>query len=74
MTSHDERVRKRHLANEKEDWIPMEKAWTGTGDFYAPSHEIRCRCTSTDRITGIKTASGIIDVKNMSFEEIILLA
>jgi len=73
ITSNDEKVRRKHRANEKEGWIPMSQAWKSTSDQYAPSHDIRCRCTSTDRIVGIKSAGGIIDTKNMSMDEVISL-
>lgn len=72
-TSNDEKVRPEHIANQAEGWIPMEKTWKGTGDDYAPSQDINCRCTSTDRIIGIKSISGIIDTKSISLEEIIAL-
>lgn len=49
----------------------MEKSWKATGDEYAPSHDINCRCTSTDKIVGIKTSRGILDTKTMSFAELI---
>jgi len=55
-TSSDEKVRPEHKANEDEGWIKMEDTWQATGDEYAPSQDINCRCTSTDRITAIKTA------------------
>lgn len=70
-TSNDEKVRPDHVANQAEGWIPMEKSWKATGDEYAPSHDINCRCTSTDRIVGIKTGHGILDTKSMSFAGLI---
>lgn len=70
-TSKDEKVRPTHVMNWEQGWIPMEKEWWATGDLYAPSRDINCRCTSTDRIIGIKTANGILDTKSMSFMELI---
>lgn len=60
-TSQDERVRAKHTANEEaivegheKGWIPLEMEFPGTKDQFAPSiKEIRCRCTSTHRITAI---------------------
>ena len=42
----------------------MEKTWKATGDEYAPSHDINCRCTSTDQITGIKEVRKISEDKS----------
>lgn len=56
-TSNDEKVRPEHKANEDEGWIAFDKTWSATGDEYAPSMDINCRCTSTDRITAIKTVN-----------------
>ena len=70
-TSQDEKVRPDHVANQAEGWIPMDRSWKATGDTYAPSHDINCRCTSTDKIIGIKTARGVIDTKSMSLLEIV---
>lgn len=70
-TSNDEKVRPDHVANQSEWWIPMDKSWKATGDEYAPSHDINCRCTSTDKIVGIKTARWILDTKLMTFPELI---
>lgn len=54
-TSHDEKVRPNHTANEAAGLIPLDQAFPGTGDQFAPSiNEIRCRCTSTHQIAGIK--------------------
>lgn len=72
-TSKDEKVRPTHAQNEGEGWIPFDKNWTGTGDEYAPSHDINCRCTGTDRIIGIRTKGGIVDTKGMELGNIIQL-
>jgi hypothetical protein len=58
-TSADEKVRPTHALNGSQGWIPFEKTWAGTGDEYAPSHDINCRCTGTDRIIGIKKTASI---------------
>jgi Phage Mu protein F like protein len=73
-TSNDEKVRPEHAANQAEGWIAIDKSWDGTGDEYAPSQDINCRCTSTDRIIGIKTSDGIIDTKLMSINDILTIA
>jgi len=53
-TSHDDKVRPTHTANEAAGWIPLTNSFPGTLDQFAPStNEIRCRCTSTHRITAI---------------------
>lgn len=53
-TSHDDKVRATHNANEAAGWIPLSAAFPGTLDQFAPStNEIRCRCTSTHRIVAI---------------------
>ena len=53
-TSHDDKVRATHNANEAAGWIPLGNSFPGTLDQFAPStNEIRCRCTSTHRITAI---------------------
>ena len=69
MTSHDEKVRPRHKANEyKADgtpvgYIPLDQPFPGTLDQFAPStNEIRCRCTSTHKIVGISGEKGIIPI------------
>lgn len=77
-TSHDDRVRPRHKANEAADWIPLDTAFPGTFDQFAPStNEIRCRCTSTHRITAITDGKTIhpiekgtsaIDIRKKHFE------
>lgn len=77
-TSHDDKVRKRHKANEAAGWIPLSQQFPGTGDQFAPStNEIRCRCTSTHRITGIDDGKQIhpipkgmsaIDIKKKHFD------
>lgn len=55
QTSHDDKVRQRHTANETAWWIPLDKQFPGTWDQYAPSTiDIRCRCTSTTRIVWVK--------------------
>jgi len=55
QTSHDDKVRKRHTMNESAGWIPLKNQFPGTWDQYAPSTiDIRCRCTSTTRIVGVK--------------------
>lgn len=60
QTKHDDKVRPNHVANEKAGAIPLMQAFPGTGDQFAPStREIRCRCTSTHKIVGIKTISGV---------------
>lgn len=54
-TSHDDKVRHNHTKNEAAGPIPLDKPFPGTGDQFAPStNEIRCRCTSTHQIVGIK--------------------
>lgn len=58
-TSEDEKVRPEHMANEAEGWIDFEDTWSGTGDEFAPSTDINCRCTSTHQITGIKDGKSI---------------
>lgn len=66
-TSQDERVRAKHTANEEaivegheKGWIPIDMEFPGTKDQFAPSiKEIRCRCTSTHRITGINDGKSI---------------
>jgi len=42
MTSHDEKVRPEHQANEAEGWIPIDQ-YHGTGDYIPPS-DLGCRC------------------------------
>lgn len=54
-TSHDDKVRETHAANEGDGPIPLDSAFSGTGDQYAPSSvDINCRCTSSHKITAIK--------------------
>lgn len=71
-TSHDDKVRKRHKANEAAGWIPLDRPFPGTADQFAPStNEIRCRCTSTHRITGLTDGKQIIAIpKGMTAEDI----
>lgn len=38
--------------------------------MYAPSEDINCRCTSTDRITGIKTSHGIVETVGLDVDTI----
>ena len=40
----DDRVRESHLANEGDGEIPYEQFHSGTGEQFAPSGDMRCRC------------------------------
>lgn len=70
-TSEDDKVRPEHTQNEAEGFIDFEEAFSGTGDQYAPSTDINCRCTSTHQITWINDGKSIIPIaKGTSPEEI----
>lgn len=70
----DGKERDTHRENDLKWWIPFDDIWEATWDEYAPSYEINCRCNSTDRIIGIKTANGLLDTKEMSLLQIIELS
>lgn len=60
QTSHDDRVRPLHVANESAGKIDFKKDFPGTNDQFAPStHDINCRCTSTHEIVGIQDGKTI---------------
>lgn len=53
-SSDDDKVRPEHMQNEEAGWIPFDEEFPGTGDQYAPSFDINCRCTSGDKVVAIK--------------------
>lgn len=65
-TKWDALVREEHLQNEDDGWIPLDQPFSWTWDMFAPSEDFNCRCTGSDRIVGIKTADGIVEVKSLA--------
>lgn len=76
-TSQDDKVRPKHTANEaaiveghQPGWIPLDMEFPGTKDQFAPSvKEVRCRCTSTHRITAINDGKSIHPISKGSSPE-----